>query len=150
MSAQSDIATATDLETFRRETRAWLEANCPAEMRQPVTDETDVCWGGRNWQFKNEAQKVWLVRMAERGWTVPEWPKAYGGRGATAMEQTIYRQELVRARMPEVARVLGNSEKFLPGSFVPSEVEARCTDSKVRRVKHEIQRMLGIRGGYVE
>ena len=27
----------TDLEKFRSETRAWLEANCPPEMRQPMT-----------------------------------------------------------------------------------------------------------------
>ena len=25
-----------DLETFRSETRLWLEANCPAEMREPI------------------------------------------------------------------------------------------------------------------
>jgi acyl-CoA dehydrogenase len=27
-----------ELETFRAETRAWLEANCPPEMRQPMRD----------------------------------------------------------------------------------------------------------------
>ena len=30
-------------DTFRAETRAWLEANCPAEMREPMRDETDAC-----------------------------------------------------------------------------------------------------------
>ena len=69
MSAQ--LKSVDQLESFRRETRAWLEANCPAEMRQPVVDEGDVCWGGRRWKFKNDAQRVWLERMAERGWTVP-------------------------------------------------------------------------------
>ena len=37
----------TDLQTFREETRNWLEANCPQEMRKPG----DVAWGGRNAQF---------------------------------------------------------------------------------------------------
>ena len=37
----------------------------------------------------------------------PHWPKVYGGRGATVMEQTIYRQEMVRARRPEVANFMG-------------------------------------------
>ena len=32
----------SDLNQFRAETRAWLEANCPAEMRQPVRDDEDV------------------------------------------------------------------------------------------------------------
>ena len=41
----------TDLDSFRAETRAWLEANCPAEMRTPIRSEDDICWGGRNWTF---------------------------------------------------------------------------------------------------
>ena len=31
-----------DLDKFRDETRAWLEATCPPEMRAPVEDEGDV------------------------------------------------------------------------------------------------------------
>ena len=50
----------SDLETFRSETRSWLEANCPAEMRKPVRDDDDVYWGGRNATFKNDAQKAWF------------------------------------------------------------------------------------------
>ncbi len=84
----------SDLETFRAETRAWLEANCPAEMREPVKDETDACWGGRNPTYKNPAQKLWMDRMAEKGWTVPDWPKPYGGGGLSPAETKILRQEM--------------------------------------------------------
>jgi acyl-CoA dehydrogenase len=100
MSAQPDTQPA--LETFRRETRAWLEANCPPEMRQPIVDDSDVCWGGRNWKFKNEAQKVWLEKMAARGWTVPEWPKAYGGGGLSKDEARLLREEMteLHCRIP--------------------------------------------------
>ncbi len=84
----------TDLTTFRAETRAWLEANCPAEMREPVRDESDACWGGRNPTFKSPAQKQWLDVMAAKGWTVPDWPKAYGGAGLTPEESKILRQEM--------------------------------------------------------
>jgi alkylation response protein AidB-like acyl-CoA dehydrogenase len=92
----------SDLETFRLETRAWLEANCPAEMRAPVRDEEDICWGGRGFVFKNEAQKLWLERMAARGWTVPDWPAEYGGGGLSAAEAKVVKQELARigARSP--------------------------------------------------
>ncbi|MGZ8348967.1 MAG: acyl-CoA dehydrogenase family protein [Allosphingosinicella sp.] len=91
-----------DPETFRSETRAWLDANCPAEMREPVRDETDLCWGGRESVFKNDAQQVWLKRMAERGWTVPDWPAAYGGGGLSPAETKILKQEMARigARNP--------------------------------------------------
>ena len=42
----------TDLESFRSDTRAWLEANCPPEMREPIRSDSDMCWGGRNWTFQ--------------------------------------------------------------------------------------------------
>jgi len=93
---------ADELETFRAETRAWLEANCPAEMRQPMRDESDACWGGRNAVFKSDAQKQWMETMAARGWTVPDWPADYGGGGLSAAETKILRQEMARigARNP--------------------------------------------------
>jgi acyl-CoA dehydrogenase len=92
----------SDLEAFRAEIRAWLEANCPPEMRQPVKDEGDVCWGGRNFKFKNEAQRQWLEACAAKGYTVPDWPKEYGGAGMSPAEAKIWREENARigARPP--------------------------------------------------
>ena len=46
-----------DIETFRAETRAWLEANCPASMRTPMVEE-EVVWGGRNQKFVNPDSKA--------------------------------------------------------------------------------------------
>jgi alkylation response protein AidB-like acyl-CoA dehydrogenase len=85
-----------DLETFRAETRAWLEANCPPEMREPMRDDDDACWGGRNFKFKNAAQKQWLDIMATKGWTVPDWPKAYGGAGLSPAETKILKSEMAK------------------------------------------------------
>jgi len=83
-----------NLETFRKDTRAWLEANCPPEMRRPMLTEEDTCAGGRHWVFQSDAQRVWLERMVEKGWTVPEWPREYGGGGLTRDEAKILRQEM--------------------------------------------------------
>jgi len=83
-----------DIETFCKETRSWLEANCPTEMRQPLESEDDTCWGGRRWKFKSEAQRLWLERMAGKGWTVPEWPRQYGGGGLSRDEAKVLRQEM--------------------------------------------------------
>jgi acyl-CoA dehydrogenase len=92
----------TDLDTFRAETRAWLDAYCPAEMRQPIRSEADVCWGGRHWTFQSDAQRRWLEAMAGRGWTVPDWPKDYGGGGLSAAEARVLKEEMQRigARPP--------------------------------------------------
>jgi alkylation response protein AidB-like acyl-CoA dehydrogenase len=88
--------TMSDLESFRVETRAWLEENCPPAMRQPVRSEDDACWGGRNATFSSPDQKLWLDRMAARGWTVPDWPKEYGGGGLSPAEAKILRGEMAR------------------------------------------------------
>ncbi|NEX92522.1 acyl-CoA dehydrogenase family protein [Caulobacter sp. 17J65-9] len=92
----------TDLTAFRAETRAWLEANCPAEMREPTSGFEDACWGGRKWTFQSDAQRVWLERMADKGWTVPEWPREYGGGGLGREEAKVLRQEMgrINARLP--------------------------------------------------
>jgi alkylation response protein AidB-like acyl-CoA dehydrogenase len=91
-----------DLDTFRRETRAWLEANCPPEMRKPMTAEDDTFWGGRNAKFSCEPQRVWFERMRDKGWTVPHWPAEYGGGGLDGEEAKIVRQEMaaIGARQP--------------------------------------------------
>lgn len=92
---------AEQLEEFRLETRKWLEANCPASMRTPMVDD-EVVWGGRNATFKNPDSKLWLDRMAEKGWTAPEWPKEYGGGGLTRAEARVLEQEMrrIKARAP--------------------------------------------------
>ncbi len=84
----------SDLESFRRDTRAWLEANCPAAMRRPVVSENDACWGGRNFKFQSEAQRHWMQIMGERGWTVPTWPKIYGGGGLSKEEAAVLNAEM--------------------------------------------------------
>tara|TARA_R110002073_G_scaffold31278_5_gene96103 strand:+ start:1103 stop:2287 length:1185 start_codon:yes stop_codon:yes gene_type:complete len=92
----------SDLETFRAETRNWLEANCPASMRGPIKDEREVCWGGRDFDFYSDDQKLWLDRMAERGWTTPVWPREYGGGGLSKDEAQILKEEMkaIQARDP--------------------------------------------------
>lgn len=91
-----------DLENFRTETRAWLEANCPPEMREPVRGEDDIYWGGRRATFKNDAQKAWLEACVAKGYTVPMWPKEYGGAGLSAPEAKVLREEMgrINARPP--------------------------------------------------
>nr|WP_217446905.1 acyl-CoA dehydrogenase family protein [Cupriavidus basilensis] len=82
------------METFRQEVRAWLQVQCPPEMRQPVRNEDDICWGGRKFRFQSEAQRLWLARMGEKGWTVPEWPREYGGGGLSREQAKVLRQEM--------------------------------------------------------
>jgi alkylation response protein AidB-like acyl-CoA dehydrogenase len=83
------------IEAFRAETRAWLEANCPPEMREPSRGEDDIVWGGRRQTLK-APQRLWLERMGARGWTTPDWPKQYGGGGLSPAETKALREEMAK------------------------------------------------------
>ncbi|MFT6956440.1 MAG: acyl-CoA dehydrogenase [Halieaceae bacterium] len=81
-------------EQFRQDTRSWLETNCPAAMRTPVKGFDDLYTGGRNPEISHPDQKLWCDRMVGRGWTVPHWPKEYGGGGLDSDELKILQQEM--------------------------------------------------------
>ena len=81
-----------DIEEFRVATRQWLEAHCPAAMRQPITQE-QIVWGGSQVKFSNEDQRVWFERMRDRGWFAPGWPAEFGGGGLTPKQARIVEEE---------------------------------------------------------
>ena len=75
--------------------RAWLEANHPGESPG----------GGDQAEF--EFQRDWQKTMHDGGWAGISWPKEFGGRGATLIEQAIFSEEMARAKVPRPANVLG-------------------------------------------
>jgi len=96
------MSTGQTAEEFRAELRDWLEANCPAEMRDGSMTEEGICWGGKNWVFTSQEQKLWLERCAAKGYTVPTWPKDCGGAALNREQEKIFTEEMTRinARSP--------------------------------------------------
>ncbi|WP_445757775.1 MULTISPECIES: acyl-CoA dehydrogenase family protein [Bacteroidota] len=86
------------LTEFRKETRVWLEENCPVSMRGQTKDIAELYWGGRNSDFTSEDQKIWFKRMHDKGWIVPYWDKKYGGGGLSPLENKILAEEMTRLR----------------------------------------------------
>ncbi len=89
-----DLTLSPDEEAFRDELRGWLGENHPG--REPEGDEAAFAFR-RDWQRK----------LYDAGWAGVSWPKEYGGRGATLVEQAIFNEEVTRARAPQLANVLG-------------------------------------------
>jgi alkylation response protein AidB-like acyl-CoA dehydrogenase len=87
------------LDAFRAEIAAWIDQNAPTSLRERAFTEEDICWGGRNWQFKSEDQKRWLELCAERGLTAPRWAKDYGGAGLSRAEEKIFLEEMDRLQV---------------------------------------------------
>jgi alkylation response protein AidB-like acyl-CoA dehydrogenase len=79
---------------FRDELRGWLAENNPG--REPAGDEAAFAF-----------RRDWQRRLHDAGWAGVSWPAEYGGRGATLVEAAIYNEEIVRARAPQTANVLG-------------------------------------------
>ncbi len=78
------------LEAFRLETRNWLADNCPPGARGPG----EISNGSTKIDIKDPDTRVWIERMVEKGWTVPSWPKAYGGGGLSTEEVVVLLQEM--------------------------------------------------------
>jgi alkylation response protein AidB-like acyl-CoA dehydrogenase len=89
------------LETFRVETRDWLQENCPLSMRRRL-DPGEALGGGAKRTSPNPDSYLWLERMAERGWTAPTWPTEYGGGGLDKDHFLVLLEELqhIEARPP--------------------------------------------------
>ena len=90
-----------ELGTFRAETRAWLEANCPLSMRTRMLEGEEIN-GGNKRRSTNPDAHLWLLAMAEKGWTVPTWPVEFGGAGLSKEAFVVLIDELQRinARPP--------------------------------------------------
>ena len=82
----------TDLESFRASTRAWLDENCPPGARGPG----EVPNGSTKIEIQDADTRLWLERMIEKGWTVPAWPKEYGGGGLSKDEYVVLLEEMKR------------------------------------------------------
>jgi alkylation response protein AidB-like acyl-CoA dehydrogenase len=81
--------TAED-EAFRTEFRAWLQYNLQyaTPIREPLADEEAGDW---------EARIRWHRKLNEGGWVAINWPREYGGRGASILQNIVYHEELERA-----------------------------------------------------
>jgi len=88
-----------ELDAFRTEVRAWLEANYPAELRDPqAKTDPEAVWGGRPFDGSSDPQIVWMRRVAEKGWTAPTWPKEYGGGGLSPQQARVLAEEMAAGR----------------------------------------------------
>jgi alkylation response protein AidB-like acyl-CoA dehydrogenase len=95
-----DFSYPADVERFRAELREWLSANLTDELiaaRRP-SGHNDVVF---------EKLRAWNRTMADAGWAAVSWPREYGGRGATVLEQLVYTEETTRARAPLPLNVIG-------------------------------------------
>jgi alkylation response protein AidB-like acyl-CoA dehydrogenase len=90
-----DLRFSSEDEQYRLKLRTWLEVNKPTAA-PPADQDADFAF-----------RRAWQRKLYEGGWVGINWPKEYGGQGATLIQQAIYAQEMTRARAPQPANGLG-------------------------------------------
>jgi alkylation response protein AidB-like acyl-CoA dehydrogenase len=90
-----DLTFTDEDERFRREVAEWMNDNLSGEFaavrgRGGPGDEHSMF----------EERRAWDKRLAEGGWTCVSWPKEYGGRDLSLMQQVIFFEEYARAGGP--------------------------------------------------
>jgi len=92
-----DLRFSPEDEQYRQKLRAWLEAYVP-QARPPKDQDAEFAY-----------RRAWQRQLYAGGLVGINWPKEYGGQGATLIQQAIYAQEMARARAPQPANGLGIS-----------------------------------------
>jgi alkylation response protein AidB-like acyl-CoA dehydrogenase len=75
---------------FRADAQAWLETHAPALPPEAGSGESAHI----------RRSKAWQASVHEGGWAGITWPVAFGGRGGTALQQTIFEEEQARFDVP--------------------------------------------------
>jgi len=83
---------------FRDEFRAWLVANVPKDWSS---------WREKPLEESFPYLRTWQRKLHEGGWAAVSWPKEYGGRSASLMQQAIFWEEMARIEAPPMANALG-------------------------------------------
>ena len=82
---------------FRDELRSWLKGNLPAKMVKTADSGHEY----------HEYLKAWQQKLYQGGYAGINWPKEYGGRGSSFIEQAVFQEELALADAPERMGTIG-------------------------------------------
>src|SRR5579864_6620978 len=88
-----DFAYTDEDEAFRAELRSWLDENLPDFLEQGEIGEQ-----GEATARTMARRQAWQRRLNEGRWAAINWPKEWGGREATIMQNVIYSEEMAKAK----------------------------------------------------
>src|SRR5437879_1162729 len=95
-----DFSLTPEQQAFRQTVRAWLRDNIPREWKHVGSSEIPRVEA-------YELLRTWQRSLFDAGFIGLTWPKEYGGRGLTFMEELILQEEMALAKAPPILNVLG-------------------------------------------
>src|SRR3954452_8400894 len=96
-----DLTYPAEAEAFRTEIRAWLEENLPDGWFDEGFEQTP--------DEKKAFNEAWPAKLYGGGWICASWPKEYGGKGLSTMENVVLAEEFARAKAPLRADFFGDT-----------------------------------------
>ncbi|HMH51366.1 MAG TPA: acyl-CoA dehydrogenase family protein [Candidatus Acidoferrum sp.] len=97
-----DFTLTPEQEAFREEVRAWLKTNIPRDWEARAMGSADV---PRPEAY--DAMRVWQRKLYDAGFIGLTWPKEYGGRSLTFLEEMVLHEEMALAKAPPILNILG-------------------------------------------
>ena len=97
-----DFSLTPEQDAFREQVRAWLKENIPRDWSRRVMASAEVP-RPEAYQFLRD----WQRTLYDAGFVGLTWPKEYGGRGLTFMEELILHEEMALAKAPQILNILG-------------------------------------------
>jgi alkylation response protein AidB-like acyl-CoA dehydrogenase len=106
-----DFSLSPQEESFRKELCDWLDEN----MKEFHQRQSRAGGSGPGGPFPGQGEpdeardftRWWHKKLYDAGYIGITWPKEYGGRGATLMEQVIFNEEMAKRRLPSGGGGLG-------------------------------------------
>lgn len=89
------LSISAEIDSFREEFRTWLSTNKP-----PTFDDTSL-------ETFQSIGREWHERLAASGWLGVHWPKQFGGKGRTLVEEAVIQEELARVGAPQILGLFG-------------------------------------------
>ena len=96
-----DLALTPEQMSFRNEVRSWLKVNLPKDWIETVRAGSDIPRSDA-YDFLSR----WQRKLYDAGFMGLTWPKEYGGRGLTFMEELILHQEMALVKAPPILNIL--------------------------------------------
>lgn len=103
MSDRAEETESKENAEFRREVRAWIAANKPADPGFKLPQSFLEVESERQFDFL----RAWQRKVFDAGYLGLDWPAEYGGKGDPLKRQRIVSQEVSRASAPFFVNVIG-------------------------------------------
>jgi len=102
-----DFAYTAEDEAFRKELRDWLDANLPEFLDEGEIEDASLGDAKANTVRTMARRRAWQRRLNEGQWAAINWPRDWGGREATIMQNVIYSEEMARSKTPGIFNANG-------------------------------------------